>query len=292
MQVADESRRGFDGMSSLGIAMEALSPVAHMLETRALDEGRVFGFCRGCGIWGWFFQPAQAEGWANLSEGMLCACGLNGRMRGVLAVVDDVLARMRDVPRAAVFERLTPLFEALFRRVPGVTGSEFLGDKCRPGELVDRGGRQVRHESMDDASYASESLELVMHFDVLEHVPDPLAALRECHRILVPGGRLVFSTPFYEGLNASIRRARLRDGVLVHDLPAAYHGNPVDEGGALVFTQFGQDLFDMVAASGFCRIEAWLAFNPVEGVFSNGCPYPDGHAWPVVFVATKPMAAA
>ncbi len=292
MQVADESRRGFDGMSSLQAVMDALSPVALMLEKQAFDQGRAFGYCRGCGIWSWFVQPLEAEGWANLSEGMLCACGLNGRMRGVLAVVDDVLARMDAVPEAAVFERLTPMFGPLLRRLPGITGSEFLGTQYRSGDMVEHGGLQVRHESMDDTSYASGSLGLVMHFDVLEHVPDPMAALRECHRILVPGGRLVFSTPFYEELAISIRRAWLRDGVLVHDLPAAYHGNPVDEGGALVFTQFGQDLFDMVAAAGFCGVEARLAFNPVEGVLTNACPYPDGHAWPVVFVAAKPAASA
>lgn len=292
MPVADEPTRGFDGMSSLEQVMDALSPMAAMLERRSLDEGGVFGYCRGCGVWGWFAQPTDVEGWANLSEGMLCGCGLNGRMRGVLAVVDDVLARGRVAAEAAVFERLTPMFEPLLRRVPGMTGSEFLGARYRSGDLVDCGGLLVRHESMDDASYVNDALGLVMHFDVLEHVPDPMAALRECHRILAPGGWLVFSTPFYEELATSIRRARISEGVLVHDLPAAYHGNPVDEGGALVFTQFGRDLFDMLTEAGFCKVEAQLAFNPVEGVFSNGCPYPDGHAWPVVFVAAKPMLSA
>ena len=51
MQVADESRRGFDGMSSLQAVMDALSPVALMLEKQAFDQGRAFGYCRGCGIW-------------------------------------------------------------------------------------------------------------------------------------------------------------------------------------------------------------------------------------------------
>lgn len=132
-------------------------------------------------------------------------------------------------------------------------------------------------------------LDLVMHFDVLEHIPGPVAALEQCWRILRPGGRLLFSCPFYEELNRSVFRARMEDGQLLHDLPPCYHRNAVDGDGALVFTQFGWDLLDMIERSGFVELELWLNFDPVEGVLSNGCPFPDGHAWPIVFAARKPI---
>jgi len=72
-------------------------------------------------------------------------------------------------------------------------------------------------------------------------------------------------------------------------LPPCYHGNPVDGDGALVFTQFGWDLLEMIGQAGFANAELWLNFNPVEGVLTDGCPYPNGHAWPIVFVARKQL---
>jgi hypothetical protein len=44
----------------------------------------------------------------------------------------------------------------------------------------------------------------------------------------------------------------------------------------------------MVEQAGFNAPELWLMFDPVEGVLTDACPFPDGHAWPIVFVAAKP----
>jgi len=49
---------------------------------------------------------------------------------------------------------------------------------------------------MDGAAYRAEpaSFDLVSFWDVLEHLPDPLAALRAARRLLRPGGRVVVET--------------------------------------------------------------------------------------------------
>lgn len=172
-------------------------------------------------------------------------------------------------------------------RIGNLTGSEYLGHQYASGQVVTSMGQKVRHESMLDLSFPDRSLDLIMHFDVLEHVPDPALALRECHRVLRPGGWLLFSTPFYEELEESIVRARLRDGELIHELEPCYHGNPVDGSGALVFTQFGWDFLPVIRDAGFPGAGILFCFNPVEGVLSDGCPFPDGHAWPVIFAVRK-----
>lgn len=43
---------------------------------------------------------------------------------------------------------------------------------------------------------ADESVDTVLMFEVLEHLPAPGAALREIHRCLRPGGKVVLSVPF------------------------------------------------------------------------------------------------
>jgi SAM-dependent methyltransferase len=45
--------------------------------------------------------------------------------------------------------------------------------------------------------YASETFDLVVSMDVIEHVPDPLPWLREALRVLKPKGQLFLTTPNY-----------------------------------------------------------------------------------------------
>lgn len=269
-------------------AFAQLAPVAAALEPAIIAQGGADGFCVGCGKRGWLTQPDTPPGeWANLREGLLCRCGLNSRMRQILTTLDALLARDASLHAAAVFEQVTPLFVRLRERLPQLIGSEFLGPTYRSGDMVDAMGQSVRHESLLATSYATDSLDLVMHFDVLEHVPDPIAALAECYRILRPGGWLFFTCPFYEGLERSIVRARLVDGQLQHDLQPCYHGNPVDGGGALVFTQPGWNLLEWITAAGFPPATLALCFDPAHGIVTNACPYADGHTWPVIFASQK-----
>lgn len=47
----------------------------------------------------------------------------------------------------------------------------------------------------DNLPIASESFDAVLSTQVLEHVADPAAVLRELHRVLVPGGRIFITLP-------------------------------------------------------------------------------------------------
>jgi 2-polyprenyl-3-methyl-5-hydroxy-6-metoxy-1,4-benzoquinol methylase len=56
-------------------------------------------------------------------------------------------------------------------------------------------GLKVNCGSVEDQQYPDASFDAVTLNHVIEHVPDPVATLRECGRILKPGGKLVVVTP-------------------------------------------------------------------------------------------------
>lgn len=51
------------------------------------------------------------------------------------------------------------------------------------------------HGSADDLPFDDGTFSAVSMLDVLEHVPDPAASLKEVDRVLQPGGRLILSVP-------------------------------------------------------------------------------------------------
>jgi len=68
------------------------------------------------------------------------------------------------------------------------TAREYVGVDVVPGEQVDVVA-SVEHLPLEDASF-----DVVICIQVLEHVDDPVRALRELHRVTRPGGRLLLST--------------------------------------------------------------------------------------------------
>src|SRR5579862_8709795 len=179
---------------------DALDPLRQAEEARLATLHAHRAYCRGCGTIRQMAVP-KTDGrpgqWANLLEGMSCpACGLNGRMRKFCAVFDEII-HLRPVRAAVIFERLTPLFRVLSSRLPHLVGCEYLGPGIPSGSVRVVRQERVQHEDLSATSFAANSLDLVMHCDILEHVPDMRAALSECLRILRPGGILAFTCPFY-----------------------------------------------------------------------------------------------
>lgn len=53
----------------------------------------------------------------------------------------------------------------------------------------------MRHGNLADLPLDAESVDVVVNFQVIEHLWDQALFLRECHRVLTPGGELLISTP-------------------------------------------------------------------------------------------------
>jgi SAM-dependent methyltransferase len=62
-------------------------------------------------------------------------------------------------------------------------------------------GIALRQEPAEALSFASQSFDVAVMFDVIEHLLDPLAALAELRRVLQPGGLLVVWTPNVRALS-------------------------------------------------------------------------------------------
>ena len=98
---------------------------------------------------------------------------------------------------------------------------------------------------MQRMSFADSSIEIIIHSDTLEHVPDSKAALKESVRILKPGGHLFYTVPIVIG-----RLTRTRRG-----LPASYHGKPgLNRDDCVVQTEYGADFWCEIFEAGFREV--------------------------------------
>jgi SAM-dependent methyltransferase len=64
----------------------------------------------------------------------------------------------------------------------------------------ERGVGEVIEGSVLEMPFAADSFELAASLDVIEHLEDDLAALRELRRVVAPGGSLLITVPAYQWL--------------------------------------------------------------------------------------------
>lgn len=117
------------------------------------------------------------------------------------------------------------------------------------------------HGAIDALPFENASFDVVLCTQVLEHVPDPAAAVRELRRIVRPGGRVLLST----------------HGVY------PYHPNPVDlwrwthEGLELLFEQNGPwRTVTVEAGAGTAATVAMLVARLVDWLFKRARMRPVG----------------
>jgi SAM-dependent methyltransferase len=100
-----------------------------------------------------------------------------------------------------------------------------------------------RCENLAAQTFPDASFDVIVTQDVFEHLLDPAGSIRDIARTLRPGGVHVCSVPIVRKWESSRTRAMLNaDGTIKHLLPAEYHGNPVDDAGSLVTTDWGYDI--------------------------------------------------
>ncbi len=212
---------------------------------------RLHGSCFVCGREVDFEVEAPLDGGAvNWRETLTCPeCHLINRWRGCLHVFEAICQPRAD-DRIYLTESLSHVHDNLADRFPRLSSSEYLPN-AEFGELTFRNEVLIRNEDVTKLGFEDASMDIVLCFDVLEHVPDYRAALRQFHRVLGCGGQLLLSVPF-SFQHANIRRAVLDDeGNVQHLLEPCYHGDPLSEQGVLSYHDFGMALLDDLREAGF-----------------------------------------
>lgn len=276
-----------------GLANEVFNTV-RLVEEKLIDSANshsfsVNGFCLPCNHETKFAVDLLAGGRLeegkpipNWRERLVCAiCRMSNRQRLIATLMMQHLQSTTARKDVYLMERTTPLYQWTIKQLGShrIVGSEYFGDKYQPSEIIKAwryhvpfnsaqwlnairhraklfysmlGG--VQHEDVTRLSFESESLDLIISNDVLEHIPNPKTAFSECARVLRTGGVMLATFPFYVDIDSSITRASIANGELLNLLPPMYHGNPVSSGGSLVFTDFGWDVIEHLKQAGFSEV--------------------------------------
>ncbi len=114
----------------------------------------------------------------------------------------------------------------------------YTGEKL--GGTTEYGGIDIESDIVS-IPVPDNSFDAILCTEVLEHVPEPIAALREMARILKPGGRIFITAPLGSGL---------------HQLPFHYYGGYTPGWYEKFFAEFGLDPIEIIPNGGFHRLLA------------------------------------
>ena len=238
-----------------------------------------------CGTVGPFFSREPLD-YPCKRNGFSCQkCGSIGRNRHVALLI---LEEFQDRINCASLQEFGNKFEgnmwigcvkeAVSRALPdkpNIFKSEYI-DGLTSGEVRDG----VTCQNIESTNFPDNFLDLIISEDVLEHVPNPVAAFLEIRRILKPGGKHIFTIPVDWMLENSQQRAIIKDGQVQHILEPEIHGDPFRPEGILAFYTFGQDVVER-----FCSLSGSTIIHQANGHKLLEQAFSIHNNW--VFVSTK-----
>ncbi len=212
------------------MAMQKLKEVAH-------------GFCPLCGTESSFMISEDAvllrearcgHCGASLSNSDVAGEILKQFGNGKASVLTDLV---KERPSLKILNACSSgcIHEAL-KAHPGYVASEYYKDVPNGGKKGD-----VICVDLCNIPFEDSSFDLVITEDVFEHINGYQEAFCEIQRILKPNGRHIFTVPLHEGRSTASRIGNPRK---------IYHGDPLNAGGVIVVTDFGDDLLEIIEKSG------------------------------------------
>lgn len=184
----------------------------------------------------WELTTTEEE-YINYQQGYICE-GCNSNLR-IMTLGQQILDHFNYQQNFEMFLN-TELFNKLSILEIGDAGSlrHFI-------DFID-GYKFTNFSKESFIEHEDQSFDLLIHSDVLEHIHDPVQALKECRRVLKQNGVLFFSIPILVD-----KPTRSRDG-----LENSYHlPNAEDDPTQLVLTEFGNDFWKLLFQAGFSNVE-------------------------------------
>ena len=187
----------------------------------------------------------------------------------------------RERALAKILKQLRPNWRELAIHESSPIGrgvSEMLRRECRnytatqymPGRPLGEQAGRWRNENLEAQTVASETFDIVVSLDVMEHVFNLASAFREIYRTLKPGGLKICTFPIYnDQVDALDQRAKLVDDRVVHLAEPEYHGNPVSAKGALVAYRYGPAVADSIATWAPFNVSIFSDFDRRSGVLGE-----------------------
>ena len=164
------------------------------------------------------------------------------------------------------------VFQIVERFAIDAWGIEFDHRKVNQAQLHPQHGHRISQGDLQNLPFEDASFDCAMLNEVLEHVPDDSAALKEVHRILRPGGRLFVFSPNrwfpFETHGVYLKRS---NRLVPHWMPLVPY-IPLNVGNRFFrywARNYGQsELQTLLACSGFSIIRAsfvWQTFEDISG---------------------------
>ncbi len=195
----------------------------------------------------------------NYQQGYCCeACGSNIRTMALAKAIMDIYDQKKssliftDFIKTRIFQKLRILEineTGLHSYLARITSSSFTSFfSVFNYKYIEYPEYDMTHLNLE-----SESYDLIIHSDTLEHVNNLSKALKEIFRVLSASGKTIYTVPII--LN---RLSRSRD-----KLKASYHGSEIDRKyDYKVYTEFGSDVWIYLAKAGFVKCGIYNFSSP------------------------------
>ncbi|MGD1037207.1 MAG: methyltransferase domain-containing protein [Roseiarcus sp.] len=221
------------------------------------------GFCPCCDTPQTFRSDSE---WFR--DFLICGnCGSLVRERALALVVKEVFPNWRDVFIHESSPAQRGFSERMAREARHYVPSHYF-----PHEILGTTVNGFRNEDLEKQTFDDEIFDLVVTLDVMEHVFNPKMVYAEIWRTLKKDGYYLHTFPIRKHLvEALTPLATLNSDGSVNHLTATpeYHGNPIDEKGALVTNDYGYDISKQIAQWAPFDVRIIRFWDPTHGVIGE-----------------------